>query len=138
MAKFGPFFNGYVAVNGVDLSDHVQSFTINATATQLDNHAMGDDTATQEPGLLSWTIDVTFFADFAAGSVAHTLWPLYSGREQFAVVCKPADAAVASGNPQWSGQAFISSTTPLAGTHGDELMDSCTFSCAGTLVRTTS
>lgn len=138
MAKFGPFKNAYLEVNSVDLSDHVESMTINQSNATLDEHAMGDNTAKQRAGLMSWSIDVTFFADFAAASVDATLSPLYSGGTNFMIRAKAENAATSATNPIWSGQAFVSSYQPMGGGHGDELMQPTTFSPAGDLIRYTS
>ncbi len=138
MAKFGPFKDAYLSVNGVDLSDNVKSLTVNAGAVTLDEAAMGDNTEIQRAGLLNWSVDVTFFQDFTSGSVDATLYPLYVSGTNFSIVCRPTSGSVASGNPQWSGQAFISSYQPMGGTHGDELMAPVTFSPASNLTRTIS
>lgn len=138
MAKFGPFKNAFFDVNGVDLSNHVESLTVNESAAALENHAMGDDTAIKIAGLLDWSIDVTFFQDFAAGSVDATLHPIYSGGDSCRVRCRPDSATVGAGNPMWSGDAYITSYQPMGGAHGDNLMTSVTFSPATNLVRSTS
>jgi hypothetical protein len=138
MAKFGPFKNGYLQINGVDLSDHVEAMTLNVGAATLDNSAMGDNYDNQRAGLLNWSVEATFFQDFAASSVDATLYPLFSAGTSFALVMRPDSGGVSTGNPQWSGDAFISSYTPVGGTHGDNLMSPVTFSPATDLVRATT
>lgn len=135
----GPFWNAQLIVQGVDLSDHVDSLTINETAAQLDDSSMGDYTDIMRAGLFSWSIECSFFQDFAAGSVDATLHPLFSGRSDVTVTCKPdAGAATSATNPMYSGLAFISAYTPMGGSHGDNLMTPVTFSPRGELTRLTS
>lgn len=138
MSKFGPFKSAFLEVNGVDLSDHVDSVALNTTMGSNDEHAMGDNTALQRPSLLDWSIDVSFIQDFAAGNVDATIWPLYSGGQTFAVRFRPDQGAKGTTNPEWSGDAFVSSYTPASGGHGDELMAPATFRPRSDLIRTTT
>lgn len=136
MSRFGPWKNAYLEINGTDISDHVESVTLDTGAVELPNHAMGDEYEYQRAGLLTWSVEASFFQDFAAASVDATLWPLYSGRQTFALILKPDSGAIGQSNPQWSGDVFISSYQPLAGSHGDNLMAPVTFAPASDLVRT--
>ena len=138
MARYGPWKNAYLQINGIDLSDHVESLTLNGGAVTLPNDAMGDEYEYQRAGLLTWSVEATFYQDFAGGSVDATLWPLYSGRQTFALIVRADSGAIGTANPQWSGDVFISSYQPLAGSHGDNLMVPITFSPASDLVRSTS
>lgn len=138
VTKFGPFLDGFIEVNGVDLSDHCESFTLTQGQESLDNHAMGDQAAYQRAGLMTWNVEANFFQDFSAGNVNATLYPLLSGTETFAVRVKPTSSATSATNPLWSGQAFISSYNPLGGSHGDNLMSPCTFTMAGDIFMETS
>lgn len=56
MAAFA-FLNAKVTVNAVDLSDHVKSVTINYSAEELDDTAMGATSHSRLPGLLDWSMD---------------------------------------------------------------------------------
>jgi hypothetical protein len=149
MARYGPWKNAYLAVNGVDLSDHAESISLNTGAVTLSNSAMGDEyeyqragllnwSVYQRAGLLNWSVEATFYQDFAAGSVDATLWPLYSGRQTFALVLRADSGLIGTANPQWSGDVFISSYQPAQGAHGDNLMSPVTFSPASDLLRSTS
>ena len=136
--RFGPWKNAYLEVNGVDISDHAESITLNTGAVTLPNNAMGDEYEYQRAGLLNWSVEATFYQDFAAGSVDATLWPLYSGRQTFALILRADSGAIGTENPRWSGDVFISSYQPTQGSHGDNLMSPVTFSPASDLIRTTS
>jgi hypothetical protein len=138
MAKFGPFTNGYLTVNGVNLSDHVKSLTVQQGANLGDESAMGDTTQVNRAGVLTWSISATFIQDFAALSVDATLSPLI-GAAAFPIACRPLNAAQSATNPTWSGSAVLQDYQPIAGSHGDvPMIAAATFVSAGTLTRTAS
>lgn len=138
MAKFGPWLDGYIRVNGVDLSDHCSEITLNIGNESLPNHAMGDVSNYSRAGLRNASLSATFFQDFASSSVEDTLRPLAISGSTFTVVVRPTSDAVGSTNPAYSGSWFISGRTPLGGTHGDNLMDPVTFELASDITVVTS
>lgn len=124
----GPFFDGFFEINGVNLSNDCNSFTITESAVVLANHAHGDTVELQRPGLLQWTISGQFFTDFGAGKSHATLTDIYRDRTAFIVRARAdATAAVSTTNPQWSGSAYLTELTEIQGTHGDNLMTN--FTC---------
>ena len=72
MAVFGVWKNGYIGVNGIDLSDHAREITVDMSTVMLPNDAHGDNVLKQTPGLEDWTITVKFLQDFAANKVDAT------------------------------------------------------------------
>lgn len=136
MAKHGPFANAYLTVNGVNLSDHVKSLTLNTGANLNDETAMGDNTVINRASTKTWDLSVEFFQDFAANSVDATLNPLV-GAAAFPVAMRPdSTAAMGATNPCWSGLAVLQGYQPLGGAKGDELMAPVSFASAGNLTRT--
>ena len=135
MAKFGPFTNGYLTVNGVNLSDHVKSLTIQQGANLNDESAMGDTTQINRAGVITWSVSASFIQDFAALNVDATLSPLI-GAAAFPIACRPTNAAQSATNPTWSGLAVLQDYQPVVGSHGDEMISPVTFVSAGTLTRT--
>lgn len=135
MATFS-FRDGSLTVNAVDLSDHVASLTIEGTAEELDDTAMGDDWRSMIGGLKAFTLTVTFHQDFAASSVDDTIWPLLGTAT--AIVAKPTSAAVSATNPSYSGSVLVSTFTPLAGNVGDLAQTSVTWSGTTALTRATA
>lgn len=125
-----------VVINAVDLSDHVQSATINYSAELQDETAMGDDTRINKGGLKNWSIDVQFKQDFASGEVDATLFSLVGST--FTITVKPTSAAVGTTNPSYSGTGILESYTPLGGNVGDLLTAPVTIQSAGTLTRATA
>jgi hypothetical protein len=128
-----------VVINSVDLSDHVRSVTINASAEEVDDTNMGDTARVRLPGLLDWSIDIEMAQDFAASEVDATLWPLFSNKTTFTVVVKPTSAAVGATNPTYTGTGALFEYHPLDGAVGDLCTTPVTILSAGSaLVRATS
>lgn len=122
-----------VVINSVDLSDHVQSVTINYSAELQDETAMGDDTRKNKGGLKNWSIDVEFKQDFAAAEVDATLFSLVGST--FPITVKPTSAAVSSTNPSYSGTGILESYNPIGNSVGDLATAPITVQSAGTLSR---
>ena len=133
MAKF-VLTDADVNVNAVDLSSFVESLTINYGAETPDMTSMQDITRRRLPGLIDWTIDVTFRSDFAGASVDATLFPLV-GAAAFEVIIKPTSGAISATNPGFTGNVLLGTYNPLAGTVGDTSNSTVTFTGDGTLVR---
>lgn len=128
-------------INGVDLSDHVRSLTLNYEAEILDDTAMGTSgTRSAKPGLKNWTLSVDFYQDFAVGSVDATLFPLI-GAAAFPVRVRPVKAsAISTTNPEYQGNAVLESYPPLTGEVGALAMATASFRAGGgsPLVRDTT
>ena len=133
MAKF-VLTDASVTINAIDLSDHVESLTINYGAETPDQTSMQDITRRRLPGLIDWTVDLTFRSDFAAASVDATLFPLV-GAAAITLIIKPTSAAVGPTNPTFTGQVLVGTYNPLAGTVGDTSNSTTTLTGDGTLVR---
>ena len=106
-------------LNGVDLSDHVKSLTINYESEAQDDTAMGDTTRSSKGGLLNWSVSVEFHQDFAASEVDVTIFPIVGN--SVPVIIKPTSAAVSATNPAYTGNGMITTYTPLSGAVGDLL-----------------
>jgi len=137
---FGVWKNGYIGVNGVNLSDHSRDISLDTAVAELANDTHGDTAEKKISGLENWTIQVTFLQDFAAGKVDATLSPLYgcgSGSFQIEVGADSVNAVSAT-NPRYSGQAIITNYKVLSGAHGSNLEATATFRPASNLTRRTS
>lgn len=131
------FNRAFFKVNGVDLSDHVQSITLNYAAEMLDETAMGDDTRSNKGGLKDWSVDVEFLNDWAAAQVDATLFDLVGSASTIRIQ-QNSTATVGSTNPQYTGSGVLESYPPLDGSVGDLATSGVTFQSAGTLSRSTS
>lgn len=135
MATFA-FTDAVVTIGGTDLSDHVRSVTLNVTADELDDTAMGDTFRSRLGGLKDWSVSLEFNSDFAASEVDATLWPLLATTAT--VTVKPTSGATSATNPLYSGNVLVSQVNPLGNSVGDLATVSVTWPGAGTLSRATS
>ena len=133
MATYGPFKNAMFEINGTDLSDHVESLTLNYSAEMLDSTAMGDTTRVRKGGLKDWSADVNFHQDLAATEVDATLFTLVGTTA--CVQIRACNACSSAGNPDFSGIVILESYNPLGGAVGAMLDSPSTFQSAGTLSR---
>lgn len=117
----------------VDLSDHVQSVTLNTSADIQEDTAMGTSYKTRLGGLLDWSLDVTFKQDFAAAKVDATMFPILGKAGTF--TGKPTSAAVGATNPSYSGECILATYAPIGNSVGDLATVSVTFQGNGTLTR---
>lgn len=126
-----------VVLNAVDLSDHIKTVTLDYSADEADDNAMGDTFNNRIPGLKDWSVSLEAHDDYAAGEVDATLWTIFSGGAAVTITIKPTSAAVGATNPSYSGPVMLSSQSAL-GSHGDKAMRSVSLTGAGTLARATS
>lgn len=130
------FTNAKLEVNGVDLSSHTESVTLNYASEMQDETAMGDDTRIRKGGLKDWSVDATFHQDYAASAVDATLFSVVG--TTVCVELRPQNICSTSINPIYSGIAVIESYNPLGGSVGDLLDAPVTFQSASSLNRASS
>lgn len=118
MAKF-VLKNPIITIDGVNLSDHISSVTIETTFDEVDVTAFGSNYKEILQGLGDATITCAVFQDFAAGSVDATLWPLSQSGASFPVTVKATNAAVSATNPLYSMTGVLLSYSPIAGAVGE-------------------
>ena len=126
--------NAFLSINAVDLSDHVESLTVNHSADVPEQTAMSDNSKTRLPGLKDWSIDVSFRQDFAASNVDKTLFDLI-GAAAFAIEVRPDAGAVSATNPKFTGNALLSTYSPITGAVGDTAAAPITLVGDGDLTR---
>jgi hypothetical protein len=131
------FDNAFVSVNAVDLSDHVESVTLEHKADMLEETAMGDTNHQFLAGLKDWSLEVVFFQDYAAGSTDATLNALI-GAAAFALILRPDTGTKAVTNPEYTANAVLESHSPLTGGVGTLQKVTARFRPAGALARATA
>src|SRR3990167_8522597 len=131
MAKLGVFKDGFIRVNGVDLSNHCTELRFRELSAVIPSHAMSDDYEFAKPGLFNIEASATFLQDFVSGSVDATINPLWANRSEFGLLLRASSAATSATNPAYSGLAFVSSYSPIGGAHGANLMAEVQFQPAG-------
>lgn len=130
------FIDARVEVNSVVLSGFCRGVTVNVSADELDDTAMGDTYRSRIGGLKDWSVAPEFNSDFAASAVDATIWPLLGTTTTVKV--RPTSAAIAATNPEYSGTVLVSQYNPFSNSVGDLATSSATWPGAGTLSRATS
>lgn len=119
--------DAYVSINGVTLSDHAKSVTVEDTRAQVDVTAFGATNTTYQKGLGDGTITVEFYQDFAASKTHATLQPLISSTTPITVEIRATSSARSTTNPGIVMTALLFNYNALAGSVGDASTFSATF-----------
>lgn len=135
MATFA-FIDARLEVNSVVLSAFCRGVTLNVSADELDDTAMGDTYRSRIGGLKDWSVAPEFNSDFGASAVDATLWPLLG--TSTTVKVRPTSSAIGATNPEYSGSALVSQYNPFGNSVGDLATVSVQWPGAGTLSRATS
>ena len=125
--------DAFASINGVDLSDHIRSMTLEHSADLQETTAMGEDFRTRLGGLKDWSLTIEFNQDFAAGSVDATLFGIVGS--SVPVILRPDAAAQSATNPQWSGNAILETYTPIGNAVGEAAVAPVTLQGNGILAR---
>ena len=133
------FLNNKVGIKvaTVDLSDHVQSVTLNRTFDELSVVAMGDSSAKAVKGLETSSITIDFLNDTATASVLPTLQAAF-GTTVTVVLLQDKVAAVSATNPLYTMSCLVNNLTDINGAVGDISMQSVTWNCNSTVAVTTT
>lgn len=135
------FFNAYISLNAVVLSNNSNKVTITHSREELEDNTFGDTSKFYKPGLRNSEVTIEFYQDFADGEVDPTIWPLIDGDTAVPFEIRPKSSAVSTTNPKWtSSAAFVMSYNPVDGSHGTMLMTGIKLKMAkgGALTRATS
>ena len=120
--------NGFVSVNGVNLSNQARGASVTYSTPEVDVTAFGDTMSQYAAGIPDASIEVEFFQDQAAGSVDATLNPLVGGATTFTVEVRRSAASRSTTNPGYVMTArLMGDYSPLSGSVGDALMTTPTF-----------
>ena len=121
-----------VTLNGVVLSDHVTSATINRSFDELEVTAMGDTAHKFVKGLEASTITLDFLNDTAAGEVLATLQAAWG--TTVPLTLKQTSAAISATNAEYQTTILVNNTTDINGAVGDISTQSITFTCNSPIV----
>jgi hypothetical protein len=119
--------DAYISINGVTLSDHAKSVTVNDTREVKDFTAFGATSKVVGKGLGDASITVEFFQDFAAAKTHATLQPLISSTTPVTVEVRPTSAARSATNPAAVMSALLFDYVFVDGSVGDESTMTATF-----------
>ena len=126
-----------VKVNSVDLSDHVNSITLNRNFDELEVTAMGDSGHKFIKGLEASSVTISFLNDTASASVLATLQAAW-GTNVTIVLLQNKGTAVSATNPLYTMTCLVNGTTDINGATGDLAVQDVTFNVSGTTVVTTT
>ena len=114
------FLNNKVGlkINNVDLSDHVQSVTLNQSFDELEVTAMGDTAHKFVKGLEANSLTVSFLNDTATANVLATLSAAY-GTTVVTKMLNDKAGAVSATNQLYTFDILVNNLTPINGATGD-------------------
>jgi hypothetical protein len=125
-------YNASVTVNGVDLSDHVESVSYTEGIEGQRADAMGEAQKYEMPGVLNiGDVTVNFFQDYAASKVYATIHPLVVARSTFNIIVKADAGANAATNPAFTLPVFVRNKPVFSGSKGAAHMTQVVFAPAG-------
>lgn len=126
-----------VTINGVNLSDHLASITINESVDVVETTAFSSTAAkTRVGGLRDNSVTLEFHQDFAAASVEATI----NGTSSLVgtlttIVVQPTSSAVGATNPSYTFSALVSEWTSLSGSVGELSTASVTWPISGAITK---
>lgn len=127
----------YVAINSVNLSDHVRSCELTVEADEQDNTAMGNNGFSSTlTGLKTGTLTLEFNQDYAASSVYATLVGLFG--TSFPVAVRPTSGAISSTNPEWQGTGQLFNFSYISGSVGQTNTTPVTIKISGAITADTT
>lgn len=124
--------DAFVEVNGVNLSSHCSSVTIEDGAEEQDVTGFGSGYREVIPGLKTASISLNIFQDYDNGSVYQTLNPLYESGGTFGVKVRPDSAAKSGTNPEYQLTGRLFNRPALAGAVGEANTSEVTINNGGT------
>jgi hypothetical protein len=128
-----------VKVNSVDLSDHVQSVTLNRSFEELDVTAMGDGGRKAVKGLEASSVTIDFLNDTATSNVLATLQAAWGTNVTVNLVqTKGVTTTISATNPLYTMTCLVNSTTDINGAVGDLGTQSVTWNVSGTVAVATT
>lgn len=131
--------NSYFKLGTYDLSQCVQSISLNINYEQLDVTASGDSSRKYLKGLAAHQISGTLYLTqdaIAAQATRAVLDSLKGTAAAFEVA--PNGSTASSTNPKYSGSCFVNAYTPVNGAQGDVATIDFTFDCTTDVTITTA
>lgn len=124
--------NPQVIINGVDLTDHCYSVTVNGQAADEDTTAMGAAGKDRLPGLKDESFEFEWRQDFAAAKVDQTMQPLYGNGTGVQIEVRATIAARSATNPAYVGATcYLLGYDPISGTVAQTMNAKTKFVVAG-------
>lgn len=91
--------DAFISINGVTLSDHADSVTVNDGRDSVDITAFGATSKAVAKGLGDASISIEMYQDFAAGKTHATLQPLLGSSTPVAIEVRATSGGRSATNP---------------------------------------
>lgn len=111
--------DAYIAINGVVLSDHSNSVTVEDNRASVDFTAFGATSKAVGKGLGDAKITVQMFQDFASGKTHATLQPLIGSTTPVTIEVRATSSARSATNPAALMSGLLMNYNMLQGGIGD-------------------
>jgi hypothetical protein len=128
--------DAYVEIESNNISNWVASVTVATEVAEVSTTAMGDSAQTRVAGLKDNSVSIDFHQDFAASEVESIIYPLIGTLATVKV--RPTSAAKSATNPEYTGEALVTSWSPVTGAVGELLTISVTWPVSGEWAKATS
>jgi hypothetical protein len=109
----------FISINGVTLSDHADSVTVNDTRPSVPNTAFGAANVSVLKGIGDASISIEMFQDFAAGKTHATLQPLIGSSTPVTIEVRATSAGRSPTNPAAVMSGLLMNYNMLAGGIGE-------------------
>lgn len=123
----------FLSLGGSDVSDYLQSVTLDYGAELLDETAMGDTTRKNLGGLKNWSVTAEFKQSFTDNELDEILFALVG--TTFTVIVRPTSSVVGTSNPNYTGTCIMDKYSPIGNGVGALAKASITLQSAGALSR---
>ncbi len=126
-------------INGVNLSDHIASVTLNTGTDVVETTAFSSTAAkTRVGGLQDNSVTLEFHQDFASNNVEATINGSPSLVGTVTTVVVSPTSTVSATSPSYSFSALVAEWTPLSGSVGELSTASVTWPISGAITKATS
>jgi len=126
-------------INGVNLSDHIASVTLNTGTDVVETTAFSSTAAkTRVGGLQDNSVTLEFHQDFASNNVEQTINGSSSLVGTVTTVVVSPTSTVSATSPSYSFSALVAEWTPLSGSVGELSTASVTWPISGAITKATS
>jgi hypothetical protein len=126
-------------INGVNLSDHIASVTLNTGTDVVETTAFSSTAAkTRVGGLQDNSVTLEFHQDFASANVEATINGTSSLVGTLTTVVVSPTSTVSATSPSYSFSALVAEWTPLSGSVGELSTASVTWPISGAITKATS
>ena len=128
-----------VTINGVNLSDHIASITLNQSNDVVETTAFSSTAAkTRIAGLADNSVTLEFHQDFASNNVEQTINGTSSLVGTLTTIVVSPTSTVSATSPSYTFSALVAEWTPLNAAVGELSTASVTWPISGAITKATS